>query len=457
MKNLEKEKRLQPQSEEECPALRVDATRTSVMPVERRRHRQASPVVVVLFFFSAVGCTMGWTAVLSSLVYYSQVFGMNSYLYLNFAVFVPLLPITMAQARWDSYFDRRYQSLRSFSFRGIVGFSVSTVTIALVPWASHNLVSLSVLSTLIGTASAVLHGMLKQMASFIYPTCSRLPAAVTSGMQAAAAFVLAVSLATDFGSSGKSEGLVCFYISIAVLVGLCWICFQVLMSRSHDVLESMMRRDSFISGMLREPLLDNAEAAPDPEPVENPEDSEMDYLALWRTSWPCCVSIMVTVASSMSVASWFNRVESSDPLNQSLPQVLFYTRLFADLLARPATLVVKPLSARCLLILSMTRLLFVPLFFIYTSMDDIPRSDVLVTCGVAAFAFTSGYIVTCCYQLAPSLLTIEQQNSTPKQAGLINVCFSGSLLCGLIASCALLGSGRWYFVNRHYTSRTYCS
>mmetsp|Transcript_23873 Transcript_23873/g.43334 ORF Transcript_23873/g.43334 Transcript_23873/m.43334 type:complete len:132 (+) Transcript_23873:39-434(+) len=44
---------------------------------------QARPSVVILFFFSAVGCTMGWTAILSSLVYYSAALGMDSYLFLN--------------------------------------------------------------------------------------------------------------------------------------------------------------------------------------------------------------------------------------------------------------------------------------------------------------------------------------------------------------------------------------
>jgi hypothetical protein len=438
MKKLEKGGTLQlhVRWEEQLPVLRGDATTTSEIPAERSR--QAHPMAVVLFFFSAVGCTMGWTAVLSSFVYYSHVLGMNSYLYLNFAVFIPLFPITIAQARWDSYFDRRYKSLRSFSFRGIVGFAVSAATIALVPLASHNLVALCVLTALMGTASAVLQGILKQMASFVYPKCSRLPAAVTCGMQASAALVLAVSLATGFGSTGKPQGLDNFYISIMVLVGICWISFHVLVSRCRDVFESMLRRDLSIGGV-REPLLQNSQ--PDPEAIESPVDVEMDYKALWHTSWPCCVSIMVTVASSMSVASWFNRVKSSDPLNQALPQVLFYTRLLADLFARPGTLLVKPSSAQCVLALSMFRLLFVPLFFVYTSVDYIPRSDFFLTCGVAVFAFSSGYIVTCCYQLAPSMLTTEQQNSTAKQVGLMNVCFSGSLLCGLMASFALSGIG----------------
>lgn len=403
---------------------------------------QARPSAVILFFFSAVGCTMGWTAVLSNLVYYSAVLGMNSYLFLNLAVFTPLVPITLAQAKWDSYYDQRFQSIRSFSFRGIVGFFVTVATVALAPWASHSMAALLILTTMMGTASAILHGMLKQMASFIYPNCARLPAAVTSGMQASAAFVLIVSLATGFGSSGESEAestIIVFYLSIAVLTILCWLCFHVLMSRCQDVYSSMLRRDSSLSEMLIMEEQDD-ESTTTVDPVTN---MELDYISLWQITWPCCVIVMATVASSMSVASWFNRVKSADPSNQSLPQVLFYTRLFADLLGRPTTLLLKPTSKWCMLILSLLRLLFVPFFFIYSSANEelIPRSDALIVGGVAIFAFSSGYLVTAGYQLAPLLLTRQQEQSTLKQAGLLNVCFSGSLLCGLLASFALLGAG----------------
>ena len=425
------------QNSDDLPGFRDDVASRSVAP--SNRSVQARPSAVVLFFFSAVGCTIGWTAVLSNLVYYSAILGMNSYLYLNVAVFIPLFPITMAQAKWDSYFDQRFQSLRSFSFRGVVGFSVTIATVALVPLASDSITALSILAALMGTASAVLHGMLKQMASFIYPNCARLPAAVASGMQASAIFVLLVSLATGFGSSGDSDSIMIFYSLIAVLTGLCWICFHLLMSRCQDVSVSMSRRDTSFYTALSEPLIENGDAASN----EGPVGVEMDYKSLWRISWPCCVSTMVTVASSMSVASWFNRVESTDPSNPALPQVLFYTRLLADLLGRPATLLFNPPPGWILLVVSLFRLVFVPLFFIYSSADEtlIPRSDPLIVSGVAAFAFSSGYLVTAGYQLAPTLLTIQQQPSISKQAGLMNVCFSGSLMFGLLASFALLGIG----------------
>ena len=319
----------------------------------------------------------------------------------------------------------------------------------LAPVASNGIVTLSILSTVMGTASAVLHGMLKQMASFIYPNCSRLQAAVTSGMQASAIFVLLVSLTTKFGSSGASDSIGAFYVSIAILTILCWGCFHLLMSRCQDVSSSMLRRDSSFYAALNEPMLDDDDDDNSVAELASLDDSssssEMSYMSLWRISWPCCLSIMMTVASSMSVASWFNRVESaSDPSVETLPQVLFYTRLFADFLGRPATLLVKPCSGHCILILSILRLLFVPFFFIYTSANEklIPRNDTLIISGVALFAFSSGFLVTAGYQLAPKLLSNRQQlRSSSKLAGLMNVCFSGSLLFGLIASFVLLGVG----------------
>ena len=59
-------------------------------------------------------------------------------------------------------------------------------------------------------------------------------------------------------------------------------------------------------------------------------------LPLFQQLWPLCGAIFVTVASSMAVAAWFNRVPSRS--HPHLPQVLFYTRVLADLLAPPATL-----------------------------------------------------------------------------------------------------------------------
>jgi len=422
-----------------------------------------------LFFLSAVGCTIGWTAVLSNLVYYTDTLGVDSFLFLNLAVYAPLLPVTLAQAIWDAQFDRQFQSLRSFSFRGTVGFSITLICLLLLPWSSYSLVLLSITSIFLGLASAVLHGTLKQMAAFVYPNCGRLPAAVTAGMQASAMFALVVSITSGFGRCADKAGLQLFYYTTAAILVVCWLCFQILLRYSKGVVRSMQRRDSFFrsatSGGLAEPLLlpTGEEAseqaseqeleqqhlavleneAADPHQQGMALSLELSTAQLWSKTWPACFAIMITVASSMSVSSWFNRVDSQDPNNTGFPQVLFYTRLLADLLGRPATLyaTARPKSIVSLVAVSVLRLGFVPVFFVYTSTSLIPKNDIAAIVGVFAFAFTSGYLATLSYQLAPSLLNDHnrEQNSM-KQASLINVCFSASVLLGLTASFILKGA-----------------
>jgi MFS family permease len=204
-----------------------------------------TPVIeTLLFFLSAVGCTIGCTAVLSNLVFYSDTLGLDSFLFLNVAVFAPMLPVTLAQALWDAKFDRRFQSLKSFLFRGTVGFFVTLLCLLLLPWASQSLVHLTVTSVFLGLSSAVLHGMLKQMASFVYPHCGRSSASVNAGMQASGLLVLAVSLTYGFGGCTSKEGLNWFYNTIAAMLIVCWCCFQALLMCSHGVAQSMQRRDA---------------------------------------------------------------------------------------------------------------------------------------------------------------------------------------------------------------------
>ena len=428
----------------EQASLRADEqpSQNEVVPPTSILQRESAPFKEsVLFFFSAVGCTIGCTAVLSNLVYYSDTLGMNAFLILNFAVFTPLLPVTLSQAIWDAQFDRQFRSLRSFSFRGTVGFSVALICVLLLPWVSQSLLYLSITSVFLGLSSAVLHGTLKQMASFVYPSCGRSSAAVTAGMQASGLLVLAVSVTSGFGGCSSKDGLQLFYFSIAALLILCWGCFRALFYFSEGVVRSMQRRDSLILfPEIEEPLL-SSRGDPDTNQihaVDVDETLELSFSRLCRKSWPVCLAIVITIGSSMSVASLFNRVQSQDSTNTAFPQVLFYTRLLADLFGRPATLFGAPKSVVVLIVMSILRLGFLPIFFLYTSTDMIPQNDVGAVLGVFGFAFSSGYLVTLSYQLAPVLLSNhERERNSMKQANLINVCFSVAVILGLILSVVL--------------------
>jgi Nucleoside transporter len=470
-------------------------------------NRRARVEETFLLFLCAVGCTIGWTAVLSNLVFYTETLGVNSFLYLNLCTFAPLLPISIAQTLYDADFDRHFTSLRSFAVRGNVGFAVTLVSVILMAPASANqsLIQVSLLSLCLGTASGILQGALKQMSSFVYPGCGRLAASVNAGLQASAVCVLLVSLATPRKISGDNASWPYhFYAAIAVLVALCWLGFRRLMTRSRDVYRSMLRRDSSIQLSALEQEDEDSEdddtcripESGEQDPIDaiisgpmssgsteeggdDDDDEQMDQPLLsslggpipqgvstmteiFWTSWPLCLATFSTVASSMAVASWFNRVPSAHPgMVKILPQLLFYTRLFADLLSRPCTLwLPRPdeqdpkQSLTCLMVLVFVRLIFVPYFFLYCVTPSLfPQSDMAMTVGVFGFAFSSGFITTWVYQLAPRYCvtnvdgqqTQEQQHPKDdmvlKQTNLLNVCFSVSILFGLVGSLSLSGFG----------------
>ena len=382
----------------------------------------------ILFFACGLGSSICYIATLSSLVYFMMQYGPNSYVYLNLAVYLPLLPISIAQARYDQHFDRIFSSNSTFLFRGSVGFIGSVIGTILIPTIStpRMLIGCAVLQ---GTAGAILLGTFNQMASFV-SSSGRLKAAVSSGVQASALVVLAVSLLTGFGSSGIDQEMGAFFWTIAALECMFFGIFLLLMYCRPPVSASMLRRDTSILDIV--PLLN------DDTPILQPND--LDYHELWETTKTCCVTLVVTLVPSFLVGSWFTHVRTNW---MQLPQVLFYTRIGSDFCGRIATILVPPCSVQCTAITSGLRLFPVVFFFINASSSSFSQAnDLLSIVLVALIAFLSGYLVTGNFQLAPELITIEdRQANVAKQASLLNVAFSVAAVGGILSSLALIGLG----------------
>lgn len=396
-----------------------------------------------LFFVCGIGSTIAWTAILANLVFYTVHLGASSFIYLNLAVYIPSFPIALAQAKWDSEFDQKYQSLNTFLFRGTLSYALSCLAVLLVPMASYNVSYLVTLTVVLGLTSAILQGTMKQMAAFVYEESDLLQAAVSSGMQGSAIFVLIVALSTGFGDDGNPAGLLPFNFSILGIKVFCWAIFYVLMTRSNDVMVSMQQRDAAMS-MRSNSKMHLALLEDDPLLLDESEtgtsEEEMSYKTLWKRTWKCCMSLIITLVSSMLVAAYLNRVPSATN-NIEFPQVLFYAKMIPDVLGRPATILYKLKSENYVLGFSIFRFLFVPVFLIYVLTDLIPRNDTALTVALAIFSFFSGYIVTLTYQIAPQNLSAAEKVNSPNQANLLSICFSSSILGGLLIGLIMISSG----------------
>jgi len=357
---------------------------------------------------------------------------------LNLVIFLPLLPLSISQSIWDLEYDRKFGSRATFFFRGSVGFLLSFLILGVS--FENSLMTLLVLSFFIGVAGSIIQGSLLQMASFVSPDDSGLKVAVSTGLQASGILVLIVSLSTNFGRDDKDDGKLLFFGTIFILDALCYFSFIWLLFVRQVVTASMFRRDTLIGAstsislMNSGALLDgyNSESGT----IDGDDAEEIGVtMSNWEIFEDCksiCFSILVTVTSSMTIGSYFTQVKSDSPM---LPQVLFFTRLFADVLARPTALLLSMTSAMSISMFAFVRLMLVPLFFIVASDPDwFPSSDDMVLVVlVAFFAFSSGYIVTVCFNAAPLSLPEGCSESTlTKQASLLNVFLCSSVVLGVL-------------------------
>jgi hypothetical protein len=441
----------------------------------------------VLFFGCGVGSSLCYIATLSSLVYFKILYGPDSFVDLNLAIYLPLLPISLAQARWDQYYDQQYRSRRTFVVRGMVGFGLSLLGTLQMIHHSMSLQSLIGNALLQGIGGAILYGTLNQMASFVgrgEQTTNRLKATVSAGVQASALVVLAVSLATGFGTEHSADNFPLFLWSIVLLEGMFFAMFLWLLLARPSVAASMSRRDSSIrySMMMPEEVIGGLSDDDDDDDDANanleaplllmestpplhrrlfPEDQQQPQarrrrrqqqqqqvgLSFWdlcKCTQACCVVLIVTLAPSFLVGSWFTRVQT-DWIQ--LAQVLFYVKIGADFIGRLATIVLPPRNITCLTWTVTLRMIPVLLFFVNARggllfSNNSEYSDLLSIVLVAVIAFLSGYLVTGCFQLAPQGLPCDlRATNLAKQASLLTVAFSIAAIGGLLSSFTLIAIG----------------
>uniref|UniRef100_A0A7S4NG16 Uncharacterized protein n=1 Tax=Odontella aurita TaxID=265563 RepID=A0A7S4NG16_9STRA len=425
----------------------------------------APPALLLLFLLSSIGASLPYISALSSLVPLSAAYGENSFVLLNLAVYVPLLPVSLLQARFDHEYDAQVGSYRAFLFRGVVGYGISALAMVAY-WKAPSLPWVVLCAIVLGSSGAALQGMLNQMASFV-SSDPVLKTAVSAGMQCSAFVVLAASLLTGYGETVSNDGMEVFFVGLATVQALvCGAAFVTLMWSSRPVAKAMLRRDSSIlvplissdreessdrnsnfdtdndqhfSGGFGE--LDRRSSSTTSED-ENNSINELLYSQLWTRTAPCALTLILTLVPSFMVGSWFTHVHTT---SMALPQDLFYVRIASDLVGRLVTIFegpLRPRSVRLISSLAAGRVLVVLAFFAHASTDPygwLPQArDAVSMAFVAVIAAMSGYLMTGCYQLAPGRLHPgEREENLTKQAGLLNVAFAIAALVGIWSSLAL--------------------
>jgi hypothetical protein len=254
-----------------------------------------------LFFLAGLGSSVGYISSLSSLVFFQQLFGNNFFVVLNLAVYLPLVPISVAQAMLDQKYDLYFETQRTFVVRAITGYGLAafgTIQLAVIiaRASNHHAHPMWVVTGafLQGLGGAILYGQLNQLASFVTTvgldenldavesdggrtvTHNRsFKAAVSAGVQASAFVVLLLSYASGFGTM-NGDRFPFFLWMILIVMVFCFLCVLWLLLLRPRVRDSMIHRDSTMGWLpetqtpLSLSIYDNPENNNQISPLEQP-------------------------------------------------------------------------------------------------------------------------------------------------------------------------------------------
>ncbi|KAG2500340.1 hypothetical protein HYH03_001915 [Edaphochlamys debaryana] len=161
---------------------------------------------------------------------------------------------------------------------------------------------------------------------------------------------------------------------------------------------------------------------------------DLPFLRLAYRILPACISISISVGTSMLIFPFFTYMRSTGLMGVRFPQVLFYIRLTGDILGRMVPRRMQCTTVRGLMFWAFVKLAMVPLLFGCIYVPHLTGGDVAACVVVALFWVLSGYLNTCSYLVAPTLVPPNQKG---RASGLMTVafqsaCFGALLLAALV-------------------------
>eukprot|EP00518_Triparma_eleuthera_P018358 CAMPEP_0197563174 /NCGR_PEP_ID=MMETSP1320-20131121/28249_1 /TAXON_ID=91990 /ORGANISM="Bolidomonas sp., Strain RCC2347" /LENGTH=470 /DNA_ID=CAMNT_0043124963 /DNA_START=188 /DNA_END=1597 /DNA_ORIENTATION=+ len=380
-----------------------------------------------------------WVSVGTQIDYYNYRFGPDFFVYLNTAFYLPGLPVSSLQLLWDEQYDLRYGISRLFPFRMM--FSLVSMAVTMFAFPNANRDFLLLLTALLGIFTWTAHGTLTPMAG-LFPR--RAVGFLQFGFQLPNAFALLGVMVlgmygacdTDIPKVYTLDKRVVFYGISGTLALIGVVCTARL---------SCMRITREAQGQYQKDLADDSARSSgslgseeDQEEEDEDDDVESGRKPLLRGMGnggfgspsklrrsativdqnPVLATVRLhryvlfaTIFSSIFSGSFFSKVPSVNGPGAGLGQILYFTRLFSDLLGRIFTFLPRKfLTVTHLTIICILRLLLLVIFFLYV-LGLTPKNDVFITALVGVCAFQSGYNAVLVYELAGAKVADEFEGS----------------------------------------------
>ena len=379
-----------------------------------------------LWTFVSCGYMMSWTAIGSLITFFQVRQGAAFYVALYCFFYLPGLPVSILQQRFDSAIDRKFGSANTFMARVCFAMAIKVAVLFYMPSIPGNFkhnprqvpyVMLACMG-LIGIFSWLANGTVTQM-------CSMFPSSSTmffqTGQRAPVIIVCIGSLWNkNVPASEARFDRVCHTTALFVTIG--WLAF-VILARSDPGMYYFLQKDK-TSSFLREPPADEERSSllgggNDAQGDQDGTAHESETPAVVaRAVHQCRLGIFLNIFTSILVAAFFAYVQpGGDGITRNIGTILYFTRLFSDLLGRPMARMWRPsflrtdahvLRANCL------RLTLVVVFFVYTvgAGTFLPKNDIFIILVTLVLYLSAGYLVVLSYEYAPLAVNTKTGKAT---------------------------------------------
>ncbi|GAX74520.1 hypothetical protein CEUSTIGMA_g1969.t1 [Chlamydomonas eustigma] len=110
---------------------------------------------VMRFFFISVGYMMTWVLITSELGYYSKRFGPQILLQLNFAFYIPSIPVLLLSGQMEKFLDHRFGKIESMAIRLVSSLAGNLAICASFPFTTKTHDTLLWTVVMLGIVSAI--------------------------------------------------------------------------------------------------------------------------------------------------------------------------------------------------------------------------------------------------------------------------------------------------------------
>jgi len=183
------------------------------------------------FLMCGIGMSMAWYSISAAVGFFVKKFGAAVYTEFLAAYFIPALPLTLLQTRYDDVFDRKYGSKPSYNIRMYAAFGTlfaSAISIPFLPYENliQNKILLYFIGGLIGFFDSVGYGALSQMGGHFPGKCSTW---LFMGQSVTSILLLIISLIIKFTDDPGYSIVVQYFSYSASWIAIACVAYFLLM------------------------------------------------------------------------------------------------------------------------------------------------------------------------------------------------------------------------------------